>query len=62
MRRSEYFTTQLMAYLTIALMSLPHTVSDNFASAKAEVKKSEEKMAVLDKKAVDIREELLFRY
>jgi hypothetical protein len=62
MRRSEFFTMQLMAYLTIALMSLPGKFSDTCLTTRGNLKKTENNVAVVEKKAPDFKNDLLFRY
>ena len=62
MRRSEFFTMQLMTYLTIALMSLPGKFSDIHVTSKAGFKKIEDNVALLQKKAPDFKNDILLRY
>ena len=62
MRRSEYFTLQMITYLSLAIMSLPSNFSNGFDTRKTGVVKAVKKVAVKNSKAVDFKDELLFRY
>ncbi len=61
MKQTAYFSFHFIIYLAMAIMLIPNKVSSN-SICKQPTKKVEIKVASVENKEEDLKNELLFRY